>query len=143
MYEIKTEVVLNAPIEKVWAILTDLETWSEWNPFIIQASGDATVGSKLTNTLVNNEKPMVFQPVVTELEINKKFAWLGSAFAGGFKGRHYFALEAINHNQVKLTHGETFFGWLVWLIFPLIKQQTLQGFERMNEALKLRIAKVN
>lgn len=82
---------------------------------------------------------MTFKPVVTHVEENQKFAWLGSALLGGFKGAHYFVLEKTEDNKVKLTHGERFLGWLVWLILPLIRKQTLAGFIGMNKAFKARV----
>lgn len=139
MRQIKTEIIIDAPIAKVWDSLVDIGAWSKWNPFIINARGDVTEGSTLNNTLLNNGKPMQFNPVVTEVIPQRKLAWKGSALAGAVKGEHYFSLKSIGSSQVKLTHGEVFSGWLVWLIFPIIYKQTKAGFVLMNEALKQRV----
>lgn len=32
--EIKTEIVINASPEKIWAILKDFDKYPAWNPFI-------------------------------------------------------------------------------------------------------------
>lgn len=132
---IQTEIILHAAIEDIWHMLIHIEQWSAWNPFIINATGNLCVGSTLTNTILNNGKQVTFQPVITALIPQKKLAWRGSAFAGGLVGRHYFVLNALSKHQVKLTQGEVFSGWLAWLIFPLIKQQTQAGFIAMNNAL--------
>ncbi|RYZ45415.1 MAG: SRPBCC domain-containing protein, partial [Chitinophagaceae bacterium] len=33
--QIKTEIVINASKEKVWAILTNFSQYPQWNPFIV------------------------------------------------------------------------------------------------------------
>jgi len=43
--EVRTEIVLEAPPESVWAVLTDLDAYAEWNPQTVRASGVVSVGS--------------------------------------------------------------------------------------------------
>ena len=46
--EIKTEVLINALPEKVWSVLTNVEEYPNWNPFIKWIKGDLEVGNKIT-----------------------------------------------------------------------------------------------
>ena len=39
--------------ETVWSILTDLEAYADWNPFITQASGEVTVGTRLVSRIAD------------------------------------------------------------------------------------------
>ena len=48
---ISTEILINASKEKVWTILTDFDNYKSWNPFMINSSGQAIVGTKLVNTM--------------------------------------------------------------------------------------------
>jgi len=137
--ELRTEIILNTPPAAVWKELTHLSAWSAWNPFIVKAKGTLKVGCTLENTFMNKGKPMVIKPKVIHVQDQQKFAWQGSALMGGFKGEHYFILEPLTPNQTKLIQGEKFTGWLVWLILPLIKEQTHRGFIAMNRALKTRL----
>lgn len=136
MKELKTEIVLNAPVNKIWNVLTDFEAYTEWNPFIISSKGEAKEGTRLTNTMLNNGKEMVFKPIVTKVERDKHFEWLGSAMGGLFKGRHYFILEDLGNNTTKLIHGEQFTGLLSNLVIRMIGEETLRNFQRMNKALQ-------
>ena len=56
MKQIQTEILINAPIEKVWAILTDLHAYAEWNPFIRKIEGNLQLDSQLTVTMKSHRK---------------------------------------------------------------------------------------
>lgn len=44
---IKTEIVIDARVEIVWATLLDHQSYSEWNPFIKKISGSTKEGNNL------------------------------------------------------------------------------------------------
>ncbi len=136
MTHLKTEIILNAPKETVWNTLTAFDQYEKWNPFIVSSKGKAVLGTKLTNKMLNNGKANVFKPVVTKVEPNREFEWLGSGLLGMFKGRHYFILEELGNEQTKLIHGEKFSGLLSGIILKMIGDETLQNFQKMNKALK-------
>ncbi len=47
MIENYTEVEIDAPVERVWEIMTDFEAFPDWNPFIKKMRGDLEVGATL------------------------------------------------------------------------------------------------
>ena len=67
-HALHTEIDIDAPPDIVWAVLTDLERYPDWNPFVVSAEGRTVVGERLTNRL---EPPggtaMTFKPTVTEV----------------------------------------------------------------------------
>jgi len=137
--QIRTEIVINASKEKVWSVLTNLEAYPQWNPFIVQSKGRIAVGERLENTLQNGAKTIVFKPKVLQVRQNEYFEWLGSLwFKGLFDGRHYFEIQELGPGQVNLIHGESFSGILSGMIFRSIGADTRNNFVKMNEALKAR-----
>jgi len=137
-HELRTEVEIDAPVETVWTVLTDLDSYTHWNPFITDASGDVAVGEKLVNRLQPpGGKPMTFKPVVTAVEPARIFEWLGRpGVPGVFDGRHRFELEPTPSGGTRVAHSEQFRGVLVRLMRKSLDTQTLAGFEAMNTALK-------
>ena len=134
---IRTEIIINASSDTVWTLLTDFKRYPSWNPFIIAVEGEAVKGTRLKNTLHNNGKDYVFKPIVIESIRPKRFSWLGSLFVRGiFDGHHYFEIEELGPNQVKLLHGEKFSGLLSNYIYKKIGNETRGNFVRMNQALK-------
>lgn len=134
---IKTEIIINSSREKLWVLLTNFNGYPNWNPFIRSIEGELKQGGRLKNTLQNGEKTMVFKPIVQEVVPFHSFSWLGSLWVKGlFDGRHYFCIEEIAPNQVKLIHGEDFTGILSTAILKQIGEDTRKNFVAMNQALK-------
>lgn len=137
MKNIETDIIINASKEKVWGILTNFENYKSWNPFIISSIGKAIVNTKLENTILLDGKKQVFKPEVLEVEKNIKLRWLGVfLFKGFFAGEHYFIIEEINNNKVKLTQGENFSGLFSGILLNFIEENTIKGFKAMNISLK-------
>ena len=138
-YDLRTDIEIDAPPETVWAVLTDLVSYSEWNPFVVSSQGIPAVGERLTNRLQPpGGRAMTFRPTVTVVETGQVFEWLGRlGFPGVFDGRHRFEIEPTPTGS-RFTQSEAFSGVLVRFMRKSLDTQTLQGFRAMNSALKSR-----
>src|SRR2546426_2508439 len=47
MLELRTDIEIDAPVERVWEVLTDFDRFPDWNPFIRRIGGNAPIGSRL------------------------------------------------------------------------------------------------
>lgn len=143
MKSIHTETEINAPIEKVWAILMDFSSYPSWNPFVKSLEGKVVEGGKFKVVLQQPEgKMMTFKPTCLSLQENKEFKWLGHLFIKGlFDGEHVFKMRKIDDKRTKLVQCENFKGLLVPLFWKDLNSKTIKGFEQMNRALKERAEK--
>ena len=139
-HDIRTTIEIEAAPEAVWAELVALEEHSGWNPFIVSASGEVAVGSKLDLRLrPPGGKGMRFRPRVTAVDPARLLEWIGHVGVPGlFAGRHRFELET-TATGTRLIHSESFSGVLVRLAKRSLDQGTRAGFELMNEALRERV----
>lgn len=139
-HQLHTEIEIEAPPAIVWDILTDLSSYSEWNPFIVESSGAVELGAKLVNRMQPpGGKAATFKPTVTAVESARHFEWLGRlGLPGLFDGRHRFELEPTPSGGTRLVHTEQFRGLLVRPLRTSLDTATLEGFIAMNEALKSR-----
>jgi hypothetical protein len=138
MRELRTEIDIAAPITKVWNILTDFDHWKDWNP-ISQASGAASLGSKLTITMggCEGKDGMKYRPIITHLEEPKSFRWRGVMMAGFlFTNDKVFELEETS-SGTRLIHREEFSGLLVPMFWGKLNQGALPMLKSMNDALKV------
>ena len=136
-HELRTEIEIDAPPEAVWDVLTDLEHYADWNPFIVSVEGRAVVGERLTNRMQPpGGKAVTFKPTVTVVEDESVFEWLGRLLIPGvFDGRHRFELHPTS-NGTRVVHGENFSGILVRVLRKSLDTKTVQGFALMDAALK-------
>lgn len=137
---LRTEIVIAAPSDDVWSILTDFSSYPGWNPFVRQISGRLEVGSRLEVHLAPpGGRAMTIRPTVREVLPGRVLRWLGSLGVPGlFDGEHSFQIEPLGEGQVRFVHSERFSGILVPAIMAFIGKSTRQGFEAMNQALKER-----
>jgi uncharacterized membrane protein len=86
---LNVSVIIDAPPEKVFGVLCEVERWPEWTPTMISVrrldSGPFAVGS---SARVHQPKlrPSVWK--VTELEDNRNFTWVTSAPGLRMKAGH-------------------------------------------------------
>lgn len=132
-----TGLSAHAPPERVWSVLTDLESYPEWNPFFVNADGKLRVGESLEVTMQPVGKDQQsFSPEVLMLEPGRKLVWQGRlGIPWLFDGTHTFSIERIGAHTVRFTQHEDFAGAFV----PFVSFEPYhQGWERMNAALKRR-----
>jgi hypothetical protein len=139
MRQIETEILISAPPQRVWEILTDVDSYHEWNPLIIEAAGKVKLSERLDIIIqLPGKNGMRFKPRIVLCDVPHRFSWLGRlVIPGFFDGLHSFAL--IPEGQgTRLTHSETLTGILVPFVWAGLEGPTREGFMRMNQATRTR-----
>jgi hypothetical protein len=138
--EIHTEIDIEAPPEAVWAVLSAIDAWSEWNPVIggVKLDGPLREGTRgrLTLTL---PRPLGRQTLTVRLATvlpARELAWKGGV-PGVVQGRHGFRLEP-TATGTRLVHTEVFSGVLAPVLVRLLRGQLGKGYRRLNHGLRNR-----
>lgn len=136
--EVYTEIVIDAPAERVWQVLADVENYSNWNPFIRKISGELYESSKLKVTIDPQfGGEMDFDIKVGRLWYGREMIWIGRTLMTGLlDGRHYFKTEKLPDGKVKFINMENYSGLLLYPTWLFIEPPARKGFEAMNMALK-------
>ena len=139
MSELATSVDVDAPPERVWTVLTDFDSYPEWNP-TMRIRGRPNLGAHLDVELrLPDARPQAFRPTVTRVDRPHELRWLGHLFVPGlYDGEHRFRVEDLGDGRSRFHHGEAFSGVLVGPVNRLLGSRVRRGFEAMNEALKAR-----
>lgn len=108
---VRTSIEINAPIERVWSILTDLPRWTEWNSAVtaIEASGPVAVGTTFRWRAGSTINSQVFRVTAPTL-----IAWSGRTM--GIDAVHVWRLSSGRAGTIVTTE-ESFQSLLVRL-FP-------------------------
>jgi hypothetical protein len=139
MKELRSEIVIAAPPELVWELLTDFDSYPSWNPFIRSIAVRPAEGETLEARIgPPGGRVMRFRPTVLKAEAPRELRWLGRLFLPGvFDGEHIFTIEPSADGGSRFVQRERFTGILVPLVGGMLRK-TEQGFVAMNQALKQR-----
>ena len=139
MKELRTEIVINASPEKVWQVLTDLDRYPEWNPFICHAIGKVKIGEPVDIDFQPDSQGLKLHCTVARNQPNRELSWkYHVTHPLLFRGEHIFTIEPLGENSVRFTDCEEFNGLLVFTQAKDIDTNTKRGFEAMDKALKAR-----
>jgi hypothetical protein len=139
-HNLDTAVEIEAPAERVWEVLTDLEAYPTWNPFIRRAAGELRRGARIQVTVQPpGRSEFSFEPTLIAVEPGRELRWLGHLGVRGlFDGEHGFTIEPLGDNRVRFRHHEVMRGLLVPFLGGMLSD-TERGFHEMNRALKARV----
>ena len=136
MRTVSSAIEIAAPPERVWAVLTDLAAYPQWNPLFPQASGQIVVGGRLTlASRPTVGRAMTIRPKVVAAEPGAELRWV-SSLPGIIGGEHSFTLTAAGHGT-RLVQSETFSGLLARFSVKTIAAARAD-FADLNQALKRR-----
>lgn len=137
MKTMSATIQIDAPPQAVWAALTDLGRYPEWNPLFREASGQVAVGNRITLRSVHpaNGRLMTVKPKITVADPGAELRWV-SSLPGIMSGEHRFALTPAA-GGTRLEQSETFRGLLTAFSSKTFAQAEA-SFRALNEALKKR-----
>lgn len=114
MKRFATSIEINAPAERVWAILTDARAYPSWNSTVDKVDGDIAAGQKVT-VYAKATPGRAFPLKVSTFEPATRMIWSGGMPLGLFTGARTYTLTP-KGKAVSFTMTEEFTG----LMAPLI-----------------------
>lgn len=107
----RKEILIHAPVEKVWQIQTDIENWSKWQPDITSTKLDGDL--KAGTTFRWKAKGLNIASRLHTVEPNYRIGWTGVAL--GMYAIHNWTFEACGDDTLAVTE-ESLSGWLTRLM---------------------------
>jgi hypothetical protein len=137
--EFKASTSIQAPAEKIWAVLTNVSAWPEWDPNCDKVEGQAVLGNKL-KVFTKLSPGRAFPVKVTEFSPNRKMTWTGGMPFGLFTGVRTYTLDSKSEGNVDFTMHEVYSGPMLGLIGKSIPDMNA-AFEQFCSGLKMRSEK--
>lgn len=138
MKDLRTEITLEAPVDRIWELLADCSLYRHWNPLFTQAKGLLNAGSRLELVVtLPRIAPFPVEPKLLAVEPIKGFCWQHTLLSARVLSWKYGnELEAVGQQQAKFIQ-KSEFGGILGPVFHLgLSESVSQGMEQMNEALR-------
>lgn len=127
----KHQLLINAPIENIWQILTDINNWKSWNPNV---SKSALPGKLVPNSIFRwKSGGITITSIIKEVEPNRRISWTGKVI--GTQAIHIWTLEPQEQGVLVGTE-ESFDGWLVRLFKGSMQKMLDTALKSWLEHLK-------
>jgi uncharacterized protein YndB with AHSA1/START domain len=130
----RRELLIDAPIERVWAVQADIDHWADWQPDVKQAKldGDLAVGTqfhwKAAGVNIASQLQVVEPP--------HAIGWTGKSI--GMRAVHKWEFAAQGESTLVVTE-ESLAGWMAKLISLFDKRFLEKSLDKSLGILKQRV----
>jgi hypothetical protein len=115
MKSFTVSVVIAAPADRIWALLTDAAGYPSWNSTVDRVVGTIALGNRVT-VHAKISPGRAFPVTVTGFEPGRRMVWSGGMPLGLFVGERTFTLDDAGGGAVTFAMREEFRGLLAPLI---------------------------
>lgn len=125
------ETLIQAPLDLIWTVLTDIETWDAWNPAVtsVEMRGPLVPGTKFRWKAGG----LPVASTLREVEPKRRLTWTGRSMT--IRAIHVWTL-AVQDNGVHVRTEESFDGLLVRLLSGPMQRMLATSLEQGLSALK-------
>lgn len=139
--QIRTETTIHASKESIWAVLSDIGNYSQWNSVITEVASSLEVGRGFRFKIAILGRPVPMAAKVHRAEENRYLGW-GNDYQSAAKyvlgAHHYFEIEEVSATECKFVHGEMFYGVIPVVLWGAIKRMSAE-YDKFNASLKARV----
>ncbi len=136
---IEHRIGVQAPAEAIWAVISDIAAWKDWNPLYPRAEGSLRIGATLDLDLALPGQPTrAINPVILDWVPNDQIHWRLSMLGGLVRTIRYIEIEILTETGCIFSNGEVFSGYLGPTVAKRMRPAIRQGFAAMGEAVKAR-----
>jgi hypothetical protein len=138
MKEIRGSIDIDAPIGRVWEVMTDFKANQQWNPFITEISGELKEGSTFEVTVkIPGRKDTNFKPKLVRMVKNKEMFFQGTIVKGLLSNEHLYTLESLGEKKTRLSQRIALKGLMSFFAGGMMRDSQ-KGLDMMNSAAKVR-----
>jgi len=129
---------IDSPVQTVWEVISHLDRYPEWNPFVVACSSTLAVGDPIRMRV--RVLPGLAQPQterVLEHEPGRRLCY-GILALGALTSRRSHEVTALTAERTEYVSRFELDGWLAPLASLLLGRRLAAGFESMSLALQAR-----
>lgn len=141
---IHTRTVIDAPAERAWAVLADLERYPEWNPLTVRVEGEPTPGQVVTLYVDIGGRRLVRRHTMSRFDPPHALCWtIRSRRRWLIHGERCQRVEALGPDRCVYTNHEHIGGITGWIVrLTGVGRAIRRGLEAVGSALAERCRSV-
>ena len=135
---IESKIIIKAPIQKVWAVLSNFDNYHQWNPFTPKIEVKNEIGSTVALHVRLNptsSKTILQKETLLKWEEGKCLEW-GITTSWFVQTIRIQSLKAMDENTTEYYTSDAFEGPLTGLILLLYRNKIQIGFDDVCTGLK-------
>lgn len=138
MEDVKDEIVLRAPVDRVWKAIEDPATHAQWHPFLTHVAGEHALGAIRKCDVQVGKKPATTEERCSAYDEGRKIMWTIEQDTSGFSRMVSdwsagFSLEPKDSQETLVVAQSVFTPTklMVRLILPMIRSK----FHRTQQSI--------
>jgi len=136
-YRVQYRIGVAAPAFAVWDVISDLESWSEWNPLYPEAEGRLSIGSLVSLRRATEGKSERQEVRIIDWVPNAQIVWKRDV-APFARSMGYLEIDPLSERGCILAAGEIFEGLLGEIVGKQSRRPLMTGLAALCEAAKAR-----
>lgn len=135
-----TEIIIDATPEQVWSVLTDTESYPNWNEIILKMDGKIVDQSKIDVLFKAGPKakPQLYHHDKLHVIDGVEFYW-SDVQTMGIRDKHTFRVEATSDGKTKFIHSDQVIGGATWLLGKMASKVQVDVYPMFNRSLKAEV----
>ncbi len=138
--KIYTDIIINAPKEKVWKVLSDTSNYKNWATFLVEIDGEIKDNGKIIAKFQMNPDKEKFNTIEHTISVDEgsEFYWAEKG-PMGITDNHHFKIESIDENTSKFIQSDELKGGMTWLLGGMLTKNYAKGYQAFNRKLKQQV----
>ncbi len=134
---VEHRIGVQAPAEIVWEVVSEFETWHQWNPLYRKAQGQMKIGTVLTlEQHLPGVPATVITPIVQDWVPYEQLHWRSTRLGGFVTAIRYLEIENRGEVNSTFSNGELFMGLLLRFVSRDERRKLKAAYAQMGEAVR-------
>lgn len=138
MLSLHTEIILDAPFDRVRDLLADTSLYPQWHPLFLQVNGELRVGAVIVvNVALPEIKPFSVRVTIKEYTAGQRLCWrYGYRLPGLFIWTYAYEVVELERGRVKFVQDSSYSGLFAPLYHLGMKGSLQRGMLELNKAVQ-------
>jgi len=143
-FVIEHDLEVKASADAVWQVITDFDSYKQWNPFLLDCESSMQPGEPIDLTVQLGKQVRQEQEIIDTVTPGKGFTYRMKPMPGGALSSHRIhEITVIDENTCRYRSRFELQGWLSPVVKLAVGKHLLSGFGGMSHGIKDRAEALN